>query len=1335
MSPNSFRKSIFIGVILLLITAHSFSQNLTDQVLEVNRLSNEKQYDKAIQKCKVLLKTNEIHNFNFFYLQKTLAEIYSNTDTDSSFVHFSIALETLQNEPLSSERHSAELYCNSSLGYIQKLRKKYNSSTQYLGKAVVLFHTQTEPTLADSTEYLYSVNNLSEILHIGDNQNEVNLENEIVRLSEWPNRYSNYIDNIEHNCIASIITQKKTNKKLLNLYKNIFTSTIGYSNVQRIKARHKHSLLSSTMSSELVKELSTFKLNPNDSLDLRIYFKDTEKIFTDKCFTYTHNNIAYNYQPRIPTSENLLSLGINLYYLNSLESCTKDKKAIGRNNEFLSKAKKHLEKTKYDSNTIEILKYICWISNDYSVTKLSQLNGYKKYLTSRSDNISFYNLKSSLEEKNGLINDYKRSLTELNKCYLNKESLTTQDSTDLHFIYHKLANMSNDIEKISNLKQTLKYKVEKSRGSQVSDSLFTYGSIIQAYTSVNDFSNTSHYLNTANQILVRVKDKLSKLRYYRAIALYYSKYKKSKDYVSIIENIKKIECKEDHMIKEKEILIIKYKIDQLKFKSNQKVKVKLLKAKRQVESELKYRTPAEIDREYYFEMQNYYLMTQNDSCIVYLDSLDDLLKTNVEINTKFHQLLLIDAKATYYDKFGYYDNNTTTLQKRLNFTKKEFGPNSEQHLKSLLALHGAYYRDNKNAETWENMENEIGQFSFDMYSSRNIFLINQFLEYKANLIEFEILTNGNTNTKEHIETIKKVSQSKIYVNNKDILPIGLANMITSLFDPKNESIYGDSLFSEYNILYLGSLINDISDVRNREIYQKKFLMSLGIIITNIGSTFNDFQNLHSAIQLFKTYEQIGTYSAKTDLSYNFHFAIAYKYLDSLDQAIYRINKSINAKENENSETWDLLQVPKNNSYLDCKVLFTWLKERGDIPSTDQVRTFLNSNYHNFFKDDTPNRKSILSYNLLNENNDNITSYYLNYNREAIPQHPIDNIQSTLQRNEAIILFDIAYFRQTFVPFVISITDDKLQFSYMEGESNLQSLLNPLFLEDKNQFKVIFSGGALFNNIRSLTNINRDINITYLSSFSSLDSENYAYPIRSNEVVLIGNPKFSNSTIDTNKEFTALDYINSTRGDFENSQWTQLPATENEIQEISNTLSDFNYDIKYFSQLESSEFNFREIEYPEILHIATHGFYKNIDSISIVPGLVLSHANENSNIDPKNKNDGYIFPNDLIDIPLTSTKLVVLSACDSGKRDIYGGHLDFTRMLFDKGVENIIVTLDVIDDNATKDFMTTFYSYMVQLNNIRLAFDKTEDYMKEKYTEPKYWNNFILISKFRESSLF
>jgi CHAT domain-containing protein len=62
-----------------------------------------------------------------------------------------------------------------------------------------------------------------------------------------------------------------------------------------------------------------------------------------------------------------------------------------------------------------------------------------------------------------------------------------------------------------------------------------------------------------------------------------------------------------------------------------------------------------------------------------------------------------------------------------------------------------------------------------------------------------------------------------------------------------------------------------------------------------------------------------------------------------------------------------------------------------------------------------------------------------------------------------------------------------------------------------------------------------------------------------------------------------------------------------------------------------------------------------------------------------------------------------------------------------GVNNLIMSLWKVDDNATQKFMNQFYTFLFR-DKLKVydAFIKAQILMKDTYTQPYYWAGFVLM---------
>lgn len=229
-------------------------------------------------------------------------------------------------------------------------------------------------------------------------------------------------------------------------------------------------------------------------------------------------------------------------------------------------------------------------------------------------------------------------------------------------------------------------------------------------------------------------------------------------------------------------------------------------------------------------------------------------------------------------------------------------------------------------------------------------------------------------------------------------------------------------------------------------------------------------------------------------------------------------------------------------------------------------------------------------------------------------------------------------------------------------------------------------------------------------------------------------------------------------------WSYLEGTKKEGDIISGILKGANYDVTYLSDNKATETYFKENAGRfNIIHLATHGFFfddpnrkrfeeakKNIDFGQISfrgttrsfgvenfvnnenplmrSGLVLAGANDVwANTVNTHPEDGVLTAQELTQIDMRKSDLVVLSACETGLGDIRGseGVYGLQRALKIAGTRFIVMSLWEIPDRETVEFMNIFYNNILKFNNTRLAFQKAREGLRSKY-DPFYWAAFVLM---------
>ena len=110
-------------------------------------------------------------------------------------------------------------------------------------------------------------------------------------------------------------------------------------------------------------------------------------------------------------------------------------------------------------------------------------------------------------------------------------------------------------------------------------------------------------------------------------------------------------------------------------------------------------------------------------------------------------------------------------------------------------------------------------------------------------------------------------------------------------------------------------------------------------------------------------------------------------------------------------------------------------------------------------------------------------------------------------------------------------------------------------------------------------------------------------------------------------------------------------------------------------------------------------------------------------------DGILTSYEVSNMYLPNTKLVVLSACETGLGDVQGseGVYGLQRAFKMAGVQNLVMSLWKVDDKAASEFMEMFYMNLFAKQTITDAFYNAQAVMKNKYrNDPYKWAAWVLV---------
>lgn len=213
-----------------------------------------------------------------------------------------------------------------------------------------------------------------------------------------------------------------------------------------------------------------------------------------------------------------------------------------------------------------------------------------------------------------------------------------------------------------------------------------------------------------------------------------------------------------------------------------------------------------------------------------------------------------------------------------------------------------------------------------------------------------------------------------------------------------------------------------------------------------------------------------------------------------------------------------------------------------------------------------------------------------------------------------------------------------------------------------------------------------------------------------------------------------------------SIYRELPGSRIEVDSIEQILKTHRMTVAARVGKKGTEESFLSMhgKSPQILHVATHGFFYTPDSAQSVEylkgykdammlsGLVMSGGNVawQGHELPEGVLGGILTASDIARLDLGNTQLAVLSACRSGQGEATTEGLYGLQRAFKKaGVKTMVMSLWDVDDEVGTEFMTLFYENLVEENNHwnkREAFEKAKKAIRENHPEPYYWAGFVML---------
>lgn len=254
-----------------------------------------------------------------------------------------------------------------------------------------------------------------------------------------------------------------------------------------------------------------------------------------------------------------------------------------------------------------------------------------------------------------------------------------------------------------------------------------------------------------------------------------------------------------------------------------------------------------------------------------------------------------------------------------------------------------------------------------------------------------------------------------------------------------------------------------------------------------------------------------------------------------------------------------------------------------------------------------------------------------------------------------------------------------------------------------------------------------------------------------DLVVLGNTKDlitikSKKPVSTKKSAFLLGFP-----DYGTNEVSALPGTKVEIDGVAKMLKTSGYVVNQFMQQNATEKNVKALKGPLLVHIATHGYFLqdaeasggsvfgvNPENASNNPllrsGLILAGAGKaiggNKDVDLSSNDNGVLTAYEAMNLNLEGTDLVILSACETGLGDVKSGEgvYGLQRAFQVAGANALIMSLWKVDDAATQQLMTNFYTNLLKTGNKQKAFKQAQLQLMTKYKDPYYWGAFVMMGQ-------
>jgi CHAT domain-containing protein/Tfp pilus assembly protein PilF len=270
----------------------------------------------------------------------------------------------------------------------------------------------------------------------------------------------------------------------------------------------------------------------------------------------------------------------------------------------------------------------------------------------------------------------------------------------------------------------------------------------------------------------------------------------------------------------------------------------------------------------------------------------------------------------------------------------------------------------------------------------------------------------------------------------------------------------------------------------------------------------------------------------------------------------------------------------------------------------------------------------------------------------------------------------------------------------------------------------------------------------------------------NSVVVLADPDFSaplqapaaspEDTLQRAERSSSMEpFFSMLRAHRADSLWEPLPGTRQEAQAIQRLIPH----AQLFLGPEATKERLLQLPTPSVLHIATHGFFREdapapkdsraVNSFGVLAegppaqplpdpllrsGLVLAGAralaSQRVSSAAPPLDSALVTALELGGLNLWGTELVVLSACNTGSGDVKLGQgvYGLRRAFVVAGAETVVMSLWKVNDNSTAQLMEAYYRNLLAGQGRAGALREAMRALRQTQPHPHYWAPFIVLGR-------